>query len=157
MFHTTNPTLFGRPQGVLSRRRALQSTLSDLRTANSCLSSNLPDAFFATLRLMSDFSSQLSGYFEVTESEGHFNAIARECPSLERRARVLEQAHDRLKESFATAISPAAGREKVCTLALSARIDGLLDDFEQHEQAEGELLRDFFQRAGEAASGEAEA
>jgi hypothetical protein len=142
---------------VLTRTRALQSTLSDLRAANSCLSYNLPDAFLATRRLLSDFSRHISGYFEVTESEGYFNAIARECPSLERRARVLERAHGHLKESFATAGAPALGREKVCTLAFSARIDGLLDDFEQHEEAEGELLQDFFLRAGETSNRGAEA
>src|SRR5690349_18058598 len=132
MFHDANPTLFGRPASVLSQTRALHLTLSDLRAASSCLSHNLPDAFFAARRLLSDFSRALPGYFEVTESEGYFDAIARECPSLERRARVLELAHERLKASFAAASIPAPGREKVCTLALSARIDGLLDDFEQH-------------------------
>ncbi|HVU05848.1 MAG TPA: hypothetical protein VHE30_29065 [Polyangiaceae bacterium] len=150
MFHETNPTLFGRPDSVLTGTRALQSTLSELRAANTCLAHNLPDAFFATRRLLSDFSTQLSGYFDVSESARHFNAIARECPSLEHRARVLERAHRLLKRSFATAGEPALRREKVCTLAFSARIDGLLEDFEEHEHAERELLQDFFNRIGEA-------
>jgi hypothetical protein len=144
-----NPTLFGRPEGVQSQTVALQSTLCDLRAANSCLSNNLPDAFFATLRLLSDFSRQLSAYFDAAECKNYFNTIASECPTLERRARLLERAHQRLKASFASAGAPARGREKICTLSLATRIDVLLDDFERHELAEGELLQEFFRRSGE--------
>jgi len=152
MFHATNPTLFGRPESVLSRSRALQSTVSDLRRASSCLSSNLPDAYLTAFRLLSDVSGQLSGYFEAMESARYFDAIARECPSLEGRARVLERAHGHLKKSFSSANALARGGEKICTRSLSAHIEDLLDEFAEHEQAEGELLQDFFLRAGEAAS-----
>jgi hypothetical protein len=152
MFHATNPTLFGRPESVLSGSRALQSTASELRGATGAMSSsNTPETFFAALRLLGNFSGQLSGYFEATESAPYFNAIARECPSLEVRARGLERAHEHLKKSFARASALARGGEKICVAGLSAHIDHLLDGFEQHEDAEGALLQDFFLRAGEMA------
>jgi len=157
MFHTTNPALLGRPHGVVLQTGTLQATASELRAASSCLSKNLPDAFFSVFRLLGVFSGQLPSHFQAGETALHLDAIARECPSLERRARVLERAHDDLRASFASTRALVAGREKVCTLELSTRIDGLLDAFEQHEEAERELLQDFFQQAGQLSAVNAEA
>jgi hypothetical protein len=151
MFHAVNPTLFGRPEIVVSRSFTLSSTLFQLRGATSSLSNEVPEAFSAASRLLSDFSGQLAGYFEARGSGSYFDAIAEECPSLEPRARELQHELGDLKECFATAAAFAAGRDKICTTGLSTRIDHLLDAFERHERAERELLQDFFLRAGESA------
>jgi hypothetical protein len=152
MFHSSNPSLFGRPASVLCGANALQSTVFELRGACASLSSNAPHAFLSTFRLLSDFAGQLSGYFEATGSADHFDAISEECPNLGPRARVVQQGHEELRVSVAAAKSLGRGPDTICTLGFSRHVGRLLDDFEEHEHAERRLLQDFFLSAGDAAS-----
>ena len=149
MFHSSNPSLFGRPDSVLRGSRSIEYTVSELRGACTLLSSNVPHAFSATLHLLTYFSRQLSSYFDGAESSNHFDAIATGCPSLARRARVVERDHEALRKSFA-AVEKVGGLEKVCTLGLARHVTNLLDLFEEHEDAERLLLQDFFVRVGDA-------
>ena len=145
MFHSSNPSLFGRPDSVLSRSQVLHSIATDLRRACASLKTNsLPNSFSTAVRLLSDFSKELSGYFDEGSSAAHFDAIAIECPSLEPRARVLANGQDDLRESFTAAKKLGGSDEKICTLGFSLHIGDLLDDFDEHESEERQLLQDYF-------------
>jgi len=149
MFHRANPSLFGRPDSVVRGSRALRSTASELREACASSSEGEPQAFLRTFRLLSDFSRQLSSYFDATTSANHFDAISEDCPSLASRARDVEWGHEELRASFAVTTTPGPGLATMCTLGFSRHVADLLDRFEEHEHSERRLLQDFFLRTGE--------
>lgn len=146
MFHSVNPSFFGRPLGVISGSRSLRSTVSELRGVCLSLMGRTPRAFVDAHRALSDLSVRLSGYFDSHESAEHFKAIAEECPSLRARADTVEQGHEDLKESV-TLLRDLVRHANASRLA--RRIGRVLDRLEQHEHAESELLQEFFLRAGE--------
>ena len=147
MFHSTNPSLFGRPASVLSESHGLRLSVSELRRVCMSLMSRTPRAFGEADSGLSELSSRLSAYFNVVESNAHFRAIAEECPSLRNRASAVEKEHEDLKQSV-TWLRDLALHANATRLA--RRIGSVLDRLEQHEHAEKELLQDFFLRAGEA-------
>lgn len=146
MFHSSNPTLFGRPMSVLAESRALRSTVSELRSVCLSLMGRTPRAFVDADRALTDFSGRLSSYFDAKESSAHFRTIVEECPSLGERASSVVQNHESLKQSVSWVLGLTA---RANATRLARHIGTVLDKFERHEDAESELLQDFFLMAGE--------
>jgi len=147
MFQSTNRSLFGRPASVLSESRGLRLSVLALRRVCVSLMGRTPRAFVEAGSGLSELSNRLSAYFNVVDNNAHFRAIAKECPSLRDRASVVEKEHEDLKQSV-TSLRDLAWHANATRLA--KHIGSVLDRFEQHEDAETELLQDFFLRAGEA-------
>lgn len=151
MFHSSNPSLFGRPTSVRSESGALRSTVSELRRICLALLSRGPRAFVDADRALAEFAGRLSSYFDAGQATPYFKIIVEECPSLGARATSLEQDHESLKQSvdWVRGLSTRANPTR-----LARHIGGVLDRFEEHEHAETALLQDFFLRAGEEANRE---
>jgi hypothetical protein len=144
MFHSSHPTLFGRPAGVHSETEALRSTIAGLRRVSAFPLSYTPQATIETQSLLSDFSAALSTYFDAEEASGYFGMMTAEYPGLERQVVVLQQAHVDFRDAVASLRQLA--RDGTETADLARRIGIVIDDFEQHEHAESDLLDDFFLR-----------
>ena len=141
MFRSSNPTLFGRPDGVLHETEALRSTMAGLRrVANSLLGD--AQATVEARRLLATLSSNLSVYFDVKEATSYFGTMVAECPDLEDRITALGQAREDLQSSV-TSVRRLAFRS-ADTGELGRRIGGVLDGFEEHERSESDLLQTFF-------------
>jgi hypothetical protein len=108
-----------------------------------------PRAFVEADDALSDLSSRLSLYFDVVQNQTYFETIRRECPSLQGRAGAVEKEHADLKESVSS-LRDLAWHANATRLA--RHIGSVLDRLEQNENAETELLQDFFLRVGEASS-----
>lgn len=145
MFHSSHPTLFGRPAGVHSETEALRSTIAGLRRVSASLLSYSPQATIEARSLLSDFSARLSTYFDAEEASGYFGMIAAQYPGLEPQVVVLEQEHVDFREAVSSLRRLA--RDGTETADLSRRIGVVIDNFEQHEHAENDLLDDFFLRS----------
>ncbi|HEX4337823.1 MAG TPA: hypothetical protein VH062_18060 [Polyangiaceae bacterium] len=142
MFHSSNPTLFGRPEGVLAETEALHSTLAGLRRVSNSLIGNVAQARIEARRLLATFSSVLARYFNGAESGAYFGAILAEYPHLAKRVSALGSSRADLQGSV-TSVRRLAFRD-ADTAELGRRIDGVIDVFEEHERSEAALLRDFF-------------
>lgn len=148
MFHSLNPSLFGRAADIASESRELRGTVSKLRSVCMSLLGREPRALAEARLSLSDLGRHLSAYFDANTSAGHFRAIVDECPSLEARAGSVERDRGDLKLSV---IWLGDLVKHANATRIARHIGSLLDRFETHEQAERELLQDFFRSLGERA------
>jgi hypothetical protein len=146
MFHSSNPTLFGRTEGVLGETEDLRRTIGGLRRISRELSENVDHANIEARRLLAALSTSLSTYFDATEANGYFATIVADCPGLGDCVRGLCEARGRLQLSV-TSVRRLAFRT-TDTAELGLRIDGVLEGFEEHERSECELLQRFFLAGG---------
>lgn len=142
MFHSANPTLFGRTDGVLGESEAIWRTIAGLRRVSHELSENVAPATIEARRLLAALSTSLSSYFDATEANGYFATILTACPGLVERVRVLCEGRERLQLSV-TSVRRLAFRTRDAT-ELGLRIDGVLEGFEEHERSECHLLQRYF-------------
>jgi hypothetical protein len=149
MFHSSNPSLFGRPAGVLSEVQALRGTLSELRTVCISLSEKQPDAVQAATRMLSSLAEHLSIAFDSGSHTAYFKVMTDECPSLAEPITKLARSRARLRDSVAWVQGLADHVTQSNTPLLGRHIVHILDALVGHEQAENELLQQFFLRAGE--------
>jgi hypothetical protein len=136
------PKLFGRPEDVQSGDGALQSTIVELRNVSDSLREGDPHAGAAARDLLSDLSAEFSLYFDAEESENYFGALLADRPRLKTEVGKLRDAHEGFRDSVGSLRRLAADESQDTRLA--AGIDRVLDDFEEHEQAENALLQEFF-------------
>ena len=148
MFHSTNPSLFGRPEGVLSTVYALRASVGTLRDVSMSLRGEKSQAYVAAGRALGDFSATLSTYFDAEENGGYFAGIVDDCPDFKSRISGLEETHEHLRDSIASARRMADRTEQSQMPALARHIDCILSDLARHEHAENELLQDFFMNDG---------
>jgi hypothetical protein len=146
MFHSANPTLFGRTDGVLGESEVLGRTISGLRRVSHDLSEDVGPATIEARRLLAALSTSLSSYFDAMEANGYFATIAAECPGLLERVHALCEDRERLQLSV-TSVRRLAFRT-TDAVELGLRIDGVLEGFEEHERSECELLQRFFLAGG---------
>lgn len=146
MFHSANPTLFGRTEGVLGESEALWRTIGGLRRVSHQLSEHTGTATIEARRLLAALSTSLSNYFDATEANGYFATILAACPGLVERVRELCEDRELLQLSI-TSVRRLAFRTADAA-ELSVRIDGVLEGFEEHERSECELLQRFFLAGG---------
>ena len=146
MFHSANPSLFGRTEGVLGASEALRRTIGGLRRVSHELAGDAGPATIEARRLLAALSTSLSSCFDATEANGYFAAILAACPSLAERVRALCKDRARLQLSV-TAVRRLAFRTTDAA-ALGLRIGGVLEGFEEHERSECELLQQFFLAGG---------
>src|ERR1051325_4676206 len=135
MFHSMNPSLFGRPASVLSESRRLRSSVLELRRVCVSLMGRTPRAFVEADAGLTDLFRRLSVYFDIAENEAYFHAIAEECPSLRDRSSAVGREHEDLKHSVSSL------RDLAChanATRLAKHIGSVLDRLEQHENAETE-------------------
>ena len=155
MFHSSNPTLFGRTDGVLGESEVLWRTIGGLRRVSHELTEDLDHATIEARRLLASLSTSLSTYFDATEANGYFATIVAECPSLGERVRALCEARARLRLSVTSVRRLAFRTTDAAELGL--RIDGVLEGFEAHERSECELLQRFFLAGGKQSDGRLDA
>lgn len=144
MFHSSNPTLFGRPSGVLAQAESLRTTIVALRSLSSALIDEKPEGRGEARRLLSDFSATLSMYFDVAEGSRYFRAAVADCPMLEAEVARLGRGHDSLRDSVASLRRLA--HDGTATAELGRGIVRVIDEFEQRETAENALLQQVFSR-----------
>ncbi|HEX3596787.1 MAG TPA: hypothetical protein VHU80_16875 [Polyangiaceae bacterium] len=142
MFHSPNPTLFGRPDGVLTETEALWRTVAGLRGVAAALAGSASQVTIEARRLLANFSTNLAAYFNVKEAGGYFGAIVAERPDLEKRVTALTRGRAELKDSV-TSVRRLSFRT-ADRMELGRRIGGVVEGFEKHEQSENELLQTFF-------------
>src|ERR1041385_4548496 len=82
MFHSTNPSLFGRPATVRAECRGLRLTVLELRRVCVSLMGRTPRAFVEANCGLSDLFNRLAVCFDAVENHTYFETIRRECPSL---------------------------------------------------------------------------
>lgn len=144
MFHSNNPTLFGRPARIVAGTEALRLTIDRLRRVSHSLLGHVPEGAVEARSLLSDFAAQVSDYLDAEDTSGYHGTIRAGHPGTERHVDGLERGHDELRDSVAAirrfARDGGEGRE------LGHRIDELVADFERKEHAENELLQEFFLR-----------
>jgi hypothetical protein len=80
MFHATKPTLFGRPEGVLSETEALQSTLVQLRSIAGALTDRAPRTRLTACRLLATFAANLRMYFALEDATRYFDKMEKHYP-----------------------------------------------------------------------------
>lgn len=146
MFHESNPTLFGRTDGVLAQTEALHSTLAELRYTSNALVSDDSQATIRARRQLATLSASLAVYFDAEEARGYFATIVEECPDLEGRAITLDLARQDLRHRV-TFVRRLAFRD-TDTAELGRRIDGIVERFERHERSERDFLETFFREKG---------
>jgi len=154
MFHSSNPSLFGRPAGVIAEAEALQSTIVELRRLSRSLIEEHPPGGDRARLLLADFSAQLATYFDAEEAGGYFRTIVTDRPDLGQRVHLLEQAHEDLRENVASLRRLAHDGSE--TVELGMGIEDVIASFEDHEAAEIGLLHEFLvgheqERCAEAA------
>jgi hypothetical protein len=110
-----------------------------------------PRAFVEADSGLTDLFGRLSVYFDAVENHTYFETIGQECPSLRGRATAVQKEREDLKE-VVSSLRDLAWHANATRLA--RHIGSVLDRLAQHENAETELLQDFFLRAGEANSRE---
>lgn len=146
MFHSSNPTLFGRTGGVLGESEALRRTIGGLRRVSHELSENMAPATIEARRLLAALSTSLSRYFDASEASGYFATILAACPGLVERISTLCEDRERLQFSVTSVRRLAFRTTDAAELVLG--IDGVLEGFEEHERSERELLQRFFLAGG---------
>ena len=141
MFVSSTPTLFGRPEAVQSGDGALRLTIVELRSVCDALRDSDVRAGATARRLLSDFSAELFVYFDAEEGDDYFETMVMDCPHLKGQVDRLQAAHDVLRDSAGSLqqLASCGGPEAL----LADAIGDLVDDFEQHENAENELLQQF--------------
>lgn len=144
MFHATNPTLFGRPEGVLSETEALQSTLVQLRSVAAALTARAPRAPLVARRLLATFAANLRMYFALEDATRYFGAMESHYPFLGPQVAATARTRKRLRDSV-TALRRLA-RLNPDLPDLGPRIITVVKAFERQEQAENELLQEYFLR-----------
>jgi hypothetical protein len=144
MFHSSHPSLFGRPDAVVTESESLRSTIFALRSISGSLLRFTPRAVSEARNLLSDFSARLSTYFDAEEAGGYFGTIRTNCPELKHKVVALEQAHTDLRDAVASLRRLA--RDGTDAIDLGRRIALVIDDFEAHEHAENSLLQEFVLR-----------
>jgi len=149
MFHSANPTLFGRTDGVLGESEVLWRTIGGLRRVSHQLSANEGPATIEARRLLAALSTSLSSYFDATEANGYFATILAECPGFVEGVRTLCEARERLQLSVTSVRRLAFRTTDAAELGL--RIHGVLEGLEEHERSECELLQRFFLAGGKQA------
>ena len=142
MFHSANPTLFGRTEGVLGESEALWRTIGGLRRVSRELSENRGPATIEARRLLAALSTSLSNYFDAREANGYFATILAACPGFVERVSALCEDRERLQLSVTSARRLAFRTTDAPELGL--RIGCLLECVEEHERGECELLQRFF-------------
>jgi hypothetical protein len=151
MFHSSNPTLFGRTGGVLGESEVLWRTIGGLRRISHELSENVYDANIEARRLLATLSTSLSTYFDTSEAKSYFATIVADCPGLVERVGTLCEARERLQLSVTSARRLAFRTTDAAELG--QRIDGMLDGFVAHERSECDLLQRFFLSGGKQSDG----
>jgi hypothetical protein len=155
MFHSSNPTLFGRTEGVLGESELLSRTIGGLRRNSHELAENVDQANIEARRLLATLSTSLSAYFDAVEANGYFATIVADCPGLGQRVQALCEAREHLQLSVTS-----ARRLAFCTTdaaELGQRIGGVLDGLEAHERSERDLLQRFFLSGGKRSDGRLDA
>lgn len=143
MFHSTNPSHFGHPQD-LTKVYALRASVVTLRDVSASLRGEKSQDCAAAGRALGGLSVTLSSYFDAEENGGYFAGIVDDCPAFKIRISSLEETHEYLLHSIASALRIADRAEQSQMPALANRIDRILSDLERHEHAENELVQDFF-------------
>lgn len=143
MFHTPKPSHFGHPQEA-SKVYALRASVVTLRGVSASLRGETSQAYVAAGRALGDLSTTLTTYFDAEENGGYFAGIVDQCPDFQGRISSLEETHEYLRDSIASAWQSADRAERSRMPALASHIDRILSDLERHEHAENELLQDFF-------------
>lgn len=143
MFHSMNPTLFGRPAGVLSEAESLLGTITELRRVSGVLMARAPHGTMHARLLLSDLSAQVSTYFDAEEQGGYFQTIVTDRPDLGPRVALLSAAHDELRESVASLRRLAHDGSE--PMSLGRGIADVIDALEGHEALERALLQEFLQ------------
>lgn len=142
MFHSANPTLFGRTDGVVGESETIWRTVAGLRRVSHELSELGGPATIEARRLLAALSTSLSSYFDTTESNGYFATILAACPGLVERVQSLCEERERLQLSVTSVRRLAFKTTDAAELGLG--IDGVLEGFEEHERSECDLLQRFF-------------
>jgi hypothetical protein len=151
MFHATNPSYFGRPSSVLDASLELTSTVDSLRDISlRDVSEARPeddnddsDGRTGVSDTLSDFSAQLSLYFDAEENSGYFAALGAKNGGFRARVDALEQTHDDLRVSVASLRHLAHSTVASDRYDLGRRIASVVDEFSRHEVDEATLLQDF--------------
>jgi hypothetical protein len=138
------PSLFGRLSVLLDSHERQLATFEHLREMCNAIDagqSSLP----ATLdpnRLLTELGCELSAHFTNEEGPAHFGTIARTRTDLLPRVVDLKADHSALQRTLARIelIATDKGRRS----ELPALVSGLLTDLAAHEQAEAELVEEFF-------------
>jgi hypothetical protein len=144
MFHSSNPSLFGRGDSVLSTIYALRASVAVLRRISLSLQDEMSPDYAAASGALSDLSSTLATYFDAEESGGYFAGNVDDCPEFQGRIHKLEETHEHLRDTIASALHMADRGERSEMPGLGRDIDCILEQLEQHERAENELMQDFF-------------
>ena len=142
MFHSSNPTLFGRPRGVLSESEAIWRTIAGLRRVSEALHAPAFKGVIEARRLLANLSANLSTYFDPKEARGYFGTIVAECPGLAERVTAVGKARAVFQHSV-TSVRRLAFRT-ADNAELGRRIDRVVDGFETQEHLETALLQSFF-------------
>jgi hypothetical protein len=144
MFHSNNPTLFGRPSDIVTGTLTLRSTIAKMRALSRSLASDVPHEAAEVRELLSGFAEQLSVYFDAEEAGSYYGTILVGHPGPEGKAAGLERGHDVLRDLVASVRRFA--RDGGESRELGRRIDLVVDDFERQEHEENDLLQEFFLR-----------
>ena len=146
MFHSANPSVFGRTDGAPGESESLRRTVGALRRVSHELSGNMSPATVEARRLLAALSTSLSRYFDATEANGYFATILGACPGLVERIRALCEDRARLQLSVRSARRLAFRTRDPAELGLG--INGVLEGFDAQERSECELLQRFFLAGG---------
>lgn len=144
MFHSAQPSLFGRPNAVVMESELLRSTISRLRRLSTSRFKDARHAMTETRTLLSEFSARISSYFDAEESGGYYGTISMDCPGLVPKVAELEQAHTHLRHAVASLRRLI--RDGTVVADVGRRIGLVMDDFEALEHAEKDLIQEFFLR-----------
>jgi hypothetical protein len=153
MFHSFNPSLFGRPSGVLAETRALESSIAALRAVSVSLRELKDSARDDAGPVLADFAARLSVYFDAEEGGGYFETIAGGNSQLQSRVADLGDVHEKLRDSVSSARRKAHSSSDYDMANLGGHIDRIIDEFERHEDEERALLQEFFLREHRADRG----
>lgn len=142
MFSSSMPSLFGRPDAVLTGNETLRSLIVELRQLRRSLSVGESHASSDARRLLSDFSAELYAYFDAEENDEYFGTIVVDCPALKRGVDKLGAAHAGFRDSVGLLRQLAGDETRRSELAVG--IGRVIFDFEAHERAESAILGDYF-------------
>lgn len=129
---------------MLSTIYALRASVVALRRISLSLQGEMSQDYAAASGALSDFSATLATYFDAEENGGYFAGIVDDCPQFQGRIHKLEETHEHLRATIASARHLADRGERSEMRALGRDIDCILEKLERHERAENELMQDFF-------------
>jgi hypothetical protein len=155
MFHSSNPSLFGRPSSVVKEMRALESAVTALREVGGSLRRGVvPVRGRRAHRALMCLSAHLAAYLDAEEGSGYLGAIASQSADLQSRVSALEGAHERLRHTVSSAAERASTLRNAEAPELGRCLAGIVHDLEEHDETERILLQDFFVRYEPEESGE---